>query len=172
MLFRSVSQSRYNQDREENNNNNEEYSSVRRRIYRKRPSLHRNDQPAPAPQAHHAPYQPSYNQDEEVVVESKPIDLESLSPNELMLRVRRLEAELMKEQSRRESAEKMAIEAKSYAEILKAEIGDRIADIRETMEATQEQLRIELREAQARADSDLKYYRDQLDKANQFIAKG
>ncbi|MDF2940647.1 MAG: DNA-binding protein [Gammaproteobacteria bacterium] len=92
--------------------------------------------------------------------------LEDLDDNALIIKIRRLETLLAKEQSRREAADKMAEEAKEYADIIKEQIGQRVADLKQSMEVTINQLKAEAREMKHNADCDLKFYRDQLQKAN------
>jgi|GEM_PF-1675091 len=96
----------------------------------------------------------------------QPERLEGLDDNALVIKIRRLETLLAKEASRREAAEKMAEEAKEYADIIKEQIGQRVADIKQTMEVTINQVKAEARELKQNADSDLKFYREQLQKAN------
>ncbi|MDO8954788.1 MAG: DNA-binding protein [Gammaproteobacteria bacterium] len=92
--------------------------------------------------------------------------LEDLDDNALIIKIRRLETSLAKEQSRREAAEKMAEDAKQYADIIKEQIGQRIADLRQTMEVNINHLKSEARDIKQNSDGDLKFYRDQLQKAN------
>jgi hypothetical protein len=96
----------------------------------------------------------------------QPERLEDLDDNALIIKIRRLETLLSKEQSRREAAEKMAEEAKEYADIIKEQIGQRVADLKQSMEVIINQLKAEAREMKHNADSDLKFYREQLQKAN------
>lgn len=96
-------------------------------------------------------------------------NLENLSEKELTVKIRRLEIYLNKEQSRREAAEKMAREAKEYAEAIKEQIGQRIADLREALEENIDRLKAEARDLKANAENDLKFYREQLEKANRKI---
>ena len=96
-------------------------------------------------------------------------DLERLSQEQLVARVRRLETILNKEQFRRESAEVMAREAKEYAEVVKQQVSDRINDIKESMGITVASLESQLKEAKQAAEQDLKYYREHLSKATQKI---
>jgi hypothetical protein len=92
--------------------------------------------------------------------------LEGLDDNQLIIKIRRLETLIAKEQSRREAAEKMAEEAKDYADIIKEQIGQRVADLKHSMEVTINQFKAEARELKQNADNDLKFYREQLQKAN------
>jgi hypothetical protein len=96
-------------------------------------------------------------------------NLDTMSEKELAVKIRRLETYLNKEQSRREAAEKMAREAKEYAEAIKEQIGQRITDLRQALEETVNQLKTEAREMKANSEADLKFYREQLDKANKKI---
>ena len=96
-------------------------------------------------------------------------NLDTLSDKELAVKIRRLEIYLNKEQSRREAAEKMAREAKEYAEVIKEQIGQRIADLRQAMEQTINELKAEARDIKDNAEADLRFYREQLEKANKKI---
>lgn len=104
---------------------------------------------------------------EEIAVEAP---LEQLSEETLVTKVRRLESILMKEQLRRESAEKIMVDTKDYAESIKEQVGQRINDLRENMALVVEQLKTQLREQKQNFDQDLKYYQEQLSKANEKIA--
>ena len=96
-------------------------------------------------------------------------NLEAMSENELVTKIRKLEAMLNKEQSRTEAAEKMAKEAKEYADIIKSQTGLRISEVKQSMEVLVNQLRVEAEGLKKSASEDLAYYRGQLEKANQRI---
>lgn len=108
---------------------------------------------------------------------NEPIDLsvdytaiaETLNEKELRILIRRLESMLMKEQSRSDSAEKQAQDAKEYAGIIKEQIAQRINDVRLAMEESIQTVKAEAREAKRRAEEDLKYYREHLEVANNKI---
>jgi len=96
-------------------------------------------------------------------------NLTTMNESDLMTKVRRLQTEVEKESSRREAAEKMAREAKEYAEVIKDEVAQRIENLKESMEATIIELKAEAKRIKDNADKDLAYYREQLEKANQKI---
>jgi len=111
-----------------------------------------------------------YAADEPVVIEaSKPVELETLSKDELIMKIRQLESELIKEAARREAADKLAVDAKDYADIIKREVSERVTDNAAVFEKVITQLKSEADTIQKRAEDDLVYYREQLDKANLYI---
>lgn len=93
-------------------------------------------------------------------------NLDSLDEQALKMNIRRLETCLNKEQSRRDAAEKMAREAKEYAEIIKEQIAHRINDLQAMMDVQINQLKSEINELREQSEADLDYYRRQLNKAN------
>lgn len=121
------------------------------------------DMPAP-----YYPQEPYAEFEREVIVSE---NLETMSENQLVTKIRKLESMLNKEQSRTEAAEKMASEAKQYAEVIKNQAGLRVAEVKQSMEVLIEQLRTEAEQIKKSAAQDLKYYRDQLEKANVLIAQ-
>ncbi len=96
--------------------------------------------------------------------------LEELSDDTLITKIRRLESILMKEQVRREVAERIMIETKDYADTIKEQVAQRINDLRQNMDEVIEQLKTQLREQKHNYDQDLKYYQEQLSKANEKLA--
>ena len=96
-------------------------------------------------------------------------NLDSLDEQTLRVHLRTLETCLNKEQSRRDAAEKMAHQAMEYAEVLKAQIAQRINDIRQLMEEQIQRLQSEIVFVREKAEQDLLYYREQLNKANHKI---
>jgi hypothetical protein len=112
------------------------------------------------------PQDPYARFEQEVVVSE---NLETMSENQLATKIRQLESMLNKEQSRTEAAEKMAQEAKQYAEIIKAQAGLRVAEVKQSMEVLITQLRSESEVVKNTADENLRYYREQLEKANNLI---
>lgn len=147
-----------NQNRNGRNNNNNNQN-------RHKQQRHQNHymNPEPLEPIHVSPY----DQFEQEVIVSE--NLETMSENELTIKIRKLEAMINKEQCRTEAAEKMAREAKEYAETIKVQVASRIADVKEAMTETVSLLRTESETIQQNADRDLKYYREQLDKANAKI---
>ena len=118
----------------------------------------------------HRRHYKDYQADEYVAIEaSKPVDLETLSKDELIVKIRQLESGLIKEAARREAADKLAIDAKDYAEMIKREVSERVNDNAAVFEEMIAQLKSEAGIIQKRAEADLAYYREQLDKANQQV---
>ena len=96
--------------------------------------------------------------------------LEELADDTLVAKIRRLESILLKEQMRRDVAERIMIETKDYADTIKEQVSQRINDLRQNMDEVIEQLKTQLREQKHNDDQDLKYYQEQLSKANEKIA--
>ena len=87
------------------------------------------------------------------------------------IKVKKLHAALIKEQIRRETAEKLSREIKLYADTLKEQTTQRITDIRDHLESQQAFLSGQIRQLKREAEEDLNYYREQLEKATQTIAQ-
>lgn len=96
--------------------------------------------------------------------------LEQLSEETLLIKVRRLESTLMKEQMRREVAERTMKETKNYADSIKEQIAFRINDLQQNMDIVIEQLKNQLRDQKQSFEQDLKHYQEHLAKANEKIA--
>ena len=82
------------------------------------------------------------------------------------IKIRKLHAALIKEQTRREAAEKVAQESKIYSEVLKEQVSQRISDLKDALEAEIAFLNGQIRKLKKEAESDIDYYRTQLEKAN------
>ena len=91
---------------------------------------------------------------------------EGLSENQLLVRVRKLESMIVKEQSRRECAEKMVVEVKDYADVIKDQVAQRINEANQSMDNEVARLNDEIKRLKKEADQDLKYYRELLEAAN------
>ncbi len=119
-------------------------------------------------QHHNHNQQPNQNQhfDYEPTPE---VPLESLSAEALIIKIRRMESTLLKEQARRETAEKIALETKDYADMIKEQVAHRINDLRQNMDLVIEQLKTQLREQKQNYANDLKTYQDQINQANQAL---
>ena len=63
----------------------------------------------------------------------------------------------------------MATEAKEYSSVIKEQVAQRINELKLSMEEQINQLKAEAKELKLQADDDLKFYREQLDKANKKI---
>lgn len=98
------------------------------------------------------------------------VSLENLSEETLTIKIRRLESILLKEQMRREVAERITEETREYAESIKEQVAQRINDLRQNMDIVIEQLKAQLREQKQNFDQDLNFYQEQLTKANEKIA--
>lgn len=87
------------------------------------------------------------------------------------LKVRKLYSALIKEQVRRESAEKVAKEARIYAETLKEQTTQRISDIRDNLKAQIIFLNSQIDQLKHEYETSLEYYREQLEKSNNVLAE-
>lgn len=105
-------------------------------------------------------------------LEEAPIEipLEDLPDETLVAKIRRLESILLKEQMRREVAERIMMDTQDYADLIKEQVSQRINDFRQNMDVVIEQLQTQLREQKQAFDQDLTYYQEQLSKANEKIA--
>ena len=95
--------------------------------------------------------------------------LESLSSEALIIKIKRLESSLLKEQARRETAEKIALETKDNADTIREQVAHRINDLRQNMDLVIEQLKTQLREQKQNYAQDLKQYQDQINLANHAL---
>ncbi len=87
------------------------------------------------------------------------------------LKIRKLYAALVKEQTRRESAEQVAKEARIYADTLKEQTTQRISDLRDSLEGQIAFLNGQIRQLKRESEQSLEYYRNQLEKSNNALAK-
>ena len=87
------------------------------------------------------------------------------------LKVRKLYAALVKEQTRRESAEQVAKEARIYADTLKDQTTQRISDLRDALEGQIAFLNGQIRQLKRESEQSLEYYRKQLEKSNNALAE-
>ncbi len=92
-----------------------------------------------------------------------------LNEKDLEIKVRKLHSALIKEQSRRESAENMGRDARQYAEAIKTQITHRVNELRDTLESQIAFLNGQIRHLKKASEEDLEYYRCQLTKANEKI---
>ena len=94
-----------------------------------------------------------------------------LNENNPELKVRKLYAALVKEQTRRESSEQVAKEARIYAETLKEQTTQRISDLRDALEGQIAFLNGQIRQLKRESEKTLEYYRKQLEKSNNVLAE-
>ncbi|WP_119329209.1 DNA-binding protein [Cysteiniphilum halobium] len=94
-----------------------------------------------------------------------------LNESNTELKVRKLYAALVKEQTRRESAEQVAKEARIYAETLKEQTTQRISDLRDALEGQIAFLNGQIRQLKRESEQTLEYYRKQLEKSNDALAE-
>ena len=91
-------------------------------------------------------------------------------PNE-KIKIKKLYAALVKEQIRRETAEKISKEAKNYVDTMKAQAKQRISDVRDSLEGQIAFLSGQIRQLKRESEASLDHYRDQLEKANIHLAE-
>lgn len=133
-----------------------------------------NQAPAPLTKAVEAPsFEVKKRPVEERRTEPEIMDtpLESLASESLVIKIRRLESMLLKEQARREASERVALDTQTYADSIKEQVSERISDIRQAMELVIEQLKQQIKEQKQNYELDLKFYREQLDKANKKLTE-
>ncbi len=82
------------------------------------------------------------------------------------IKIRKLHAALIKEQTRREAAEKVAQESKVYSETIKSQVAQRINELKDSLEAEIAFLNGQIRKLKKESESDIDYYREQIEKAN------
>jgi hypothetical protein len=92
-----------------------------------------------------------------------------LNESDTEIKTRKLHAALIKEQSRRESAEHMSRDAKNYAEAIKEQVTHRVNELKDTLEGQIAFLNTQIRTLKKTSEQDLEYYREQLTKANKKI---
>lgn len=90
-------------------------------------------------------------------------------PNE-EIKIKKLYAALVKEQIRRETAEKISKEAKNYADTMKEQATQRISDVRDSLEDQIAFLNGQIRQLKRESEASLDHYRTQLEKANAHLA--
>lgn len=93
-----------------------------------------------------------------------------LDERDTEIKARKLYAALVKEQTRRETAEKIAKEAKAYGDAIKEQTTQRIVDLRDSLESQIAFLNGQIRQLKRESDTNLEHYRAQLERANLAIA--
>lgn len=92
-----------------------------------------------------------------------------LNEKDEQIKIRKLHAALIKEQTRREAAEKVAQESKVYSETIKEQVAQRINELKDSLESEIAFLNTQIRKLKKEAEIDIDYYRNQLEKANQKL---
>ncbi|MCF6766533.1 DNA-binding protein [Thiotrichales bacterium 19S3-7] len=92
-----------------------------------------------------------------------------LNEKDTNIKIRRLHAALIKEQSRREAAEQIARETKIYASMIKDQVNQRIHDVKESLEEQISFLKSQIKSLKKDAEENLLYYREKLDQANKAL---
>ena len=90
----------------------------------------------------------------------------SLNKETLITKVRHLASQAKKEQTRAEVAERMARDARTYSDSIKAMVTERISFSRDAMQVKIDQLQLELRQHKSETEKALLVYQQQLNKAN------
>ena len=97
--------------------------------------------------------------------------LQVLSEEQLGIKILQLEALLVKEKVRRESAEAMTRDLGHYSDILREEVARHTESMEQSFESTIGELCAEIRQLRMNATADLKFYRDALAISNAKISK-
>ncbi|TNF65901.1 MAG: hypothetical protein EP298_10160 [Gammaproteobacteria bacterium] len=92
-----------------------------------------------------------------------------LNEKDTNIKIRRLHAALIKEQSRREAAEQIARETKTYSAMIKDQVNQRIHDVKESLEEQITFLKNQIKSLKKEAEENLLYYREKLDNANKAL---
>ncbi len=151
------------------NHNAQQQTQKRPQFQAKKPQQQQRREPQSQQNNQHNHPQ-HHHQNQHIDYEPTPeAPLESLSAEALIIKIKRLESSLLKEQARRETAEKIALETKDYADLIKEQVAHRINDLRQNMDLVIEQLKTQLREQKQSYADDLKSYQTQINKANQEL---
>jgi len=86
------------------------------------------------------------------------------------VKVKKLYAALVKEQMRRETAQKIAKESKDYAFAIKEQTTKRMSDLRHSLVNQVDFLNKQIKELKEDTRESLNYYREQLDKSNTHLS--
>jgi hypothetical protein len=85
------------------------------------------------------------------------------------IKVKKLYAALLKEQMRRETAQKIAKECKDYTNLIKEQTTKRIFDLRHLLQAQLDFLGRHIEQLKTDTKKNLEYYRKQLEKSNAYL---
>ena len=94
-----------------------------------------------------------------------------LNENDEEIKVKKLYSALVKESVRRETAERLAKDARSYSDTIQEQSKQRITDIKESLENQINFLNQQIKQLKEESSKNLDYYRSELHKATKQIVE-
>jgi len=94
-----------------------------------------------------------------------------LNETDEKIKIKKLYSALVKESIRRETAERLAKDARSYSELIQEQSKQRISDIKESLENQILFLRQQIKEIKEESTKNLDYYREMLQKATKSLVE-
>ena len=85
------------------------------------------------------------------------------------IKIKKLYSALVKESIRRETAERLAKDAKSYCDLVQEQAKQRISDLKESLESQITFLTQQIKDLEVESAKNLDYYRNELKKANRSL---
>ncbi|ABK90019.1 MULTISPECIES: hypothetical protein [Francisella] len=85
------------------------------------------------------------------------------------IKIKKLYSALVKESIRRETAERLAKDAKSYCDLVQEQAKQRISDLKESLESQITFLTQQIKDLKVESAKNLDYYRNELKKANRSL---
>ncbi|MFV9931587.1 MAG: kinesin [Francisella endosymbiont of Hyalomma asiaticum] len=85
------------------------------------------------------------------------------------IKIKKLYSALVKESIRRETAERLAKDAKSYCDIVQEQAKQRISDLKESLESQITFLTQQIKDLKVESANNLDYYRNELKKATRNL---
>lgn len=87
------------------------------------------------------------------------------------IKVKKLYSALIKESIRRETAERLAKDARSYSDLIQEQSKQRLSDLKENLENQITFLRQQIKSLKEESAKNLDYYREQLQKATKRLVE-
>ncbi|QIV94502.1 kinesin [Allofrancisella frigidaquae] len=87
------------------------------------------------------------------------------------IKIKKLYSALVKESVRRETAERLAKDAKSYCDLIQEQSKQRISDLKESLESQITFLTQQIKSLKEESTKNLDYYRNELRKATKNLAE-
>ncbi|AJI46745.1 hypothetical protein [Francisella philomiragia] len=85
------------------------------------------------------------------------------------IKIKKLYSALVKESIRRETAERLAKDAKSYCDLIQEQSKQRISDLKESLESQIAFLTQQIKDLKVESSKNLDYYRNELKKATRSL---
>ena len=85
------------------------------------------------------------------------------------IKIKKLYSALVKESIRRETAERLAKDAKSYCDLIQEQAKQRISDLKESLESQITFLTQQIKDLKVESANNLDYYRNELKKATRNL---